>query len=307
MKNSWENNEKFSEYKESLLLLDKEDKMVQNKKRTNIFVIMENSLHKHFGIWAGQLLFLSVYSNQPSASLVVRRVIRGRMGRRQEDVVSYYDKDHKKTVNLQKFNLFLEKYVRTEAINDTRNLPFVKNNATALSLVADGIDMWNVSIPALVELQTTYIHRYAALPTNTQFGERGVKESGYVSLGRRNESSRSIPAISRGTLLPEALAAGRLEIESPNENKKRQLQGKQKAKVLMREFFVHNKKLNRYCKSARGRATIYKQSATQSEQPLLTQMHCSRPNIPMKNFAASRQRQMRTHLPMFTNVALAKL
>ena len=74
------------------------------------------------------------------------------MGRRQEDVVSYYDKDHKKTVNLQKITLFLEEYVRTEAINDTRNLPLVKNNAAALSLVADGIDMWNVSIPALVEL-----------------------------------------------------------------------------------------------------------------------------------------------------------
>ena len=103
--------------------------------------------------------------------------------------------------------------------------------------------MWNVSIPALVELRTTYIHRYAALPTNTQFGERGVKESKYASLGRRNEPSRSILAISRGTLLPEALAAGHSEIECPDENKKRQLQGKQKAKVLMREFFVHNKKI----------------------------------------------------------------
>ena len=44
--------------------------------------------------------------------------------------------------------------------------------------------------------------------------------------------------------MPEALAAGRLEIECPNENKKRQLQGKQKAKVLMREFFVHNNKID---------------------------------------------------------------
>ena len=122
-------------------MLDAEEKMVQNKKRTNIFVIMENSLHKHFGIWAGKLLFLSVYSNQPSASLVVRRVIRGRMGRRQEDVVSYYDEDHKKTVNIQKFDLFLEEYVITEVINDTRNLHLVKNNAAALSLVAGGIDI----------------------------------------------------------------------------------------------------------------------------------------------------------------------
>ena len=62
-------------------------------------------------------------------------------------------------------------------------------------------------------------------------------------MGRCNESSQSILAISRGTLLPEALATGHSEIECPDENKKRQLQGKQKAKVLMREFFVHNKKI----------------------------------------------------------------
>ena len=42
--------------------------------------------------------------------------------------------------------------------------------------------------------------------------------------------------------MPEALVAGHSEIECPDENKKRQLQGKQKAKVLMREVFVHNNK-----------------------------------------------------------------
>ena len=216
MKDSWENNEKFSKYKESLSLLDAEEKIVQNKKRTNIFIIMEKSLHKHFGIWAGKLLFLSFYANQPSASMVVNTV----MGKTQEEVVSYYNEDHKRTVNLTKFHLFLAKYVTSEAMNATKNLPFVKNNAAAISLVADGRDMWNGSVPALVEFRKIYLLRYAALPTNTQFGERGVKESGYVTLGRRNESNRSILAISRGTLLPEALAVGRSEIECLEEEKK---------------------------------------------------------------------------------------
>jgi len=47
-----------------------------------------------------------------------------------------------------------------------------------------------------------------------------VKESGYVTLGRRNESNQSILAISRGTLLPEVLAVGRSEIECLEEEKK---------------------------------------------------------------------------------------
>ena len=55
--------------------------------------------------------------------------------------MSYYDEDNKKTVNLKKFHLFLAKYVSIEAMNTTMNLPFVKNNSAAISLVADGCDM----------------------------------------------------------------------------------------------------------------------------------------------------------------------
>ena len=134
--------------------------------------------------------------------------------------MSYYDKDNKKTVNLKKLHLFLAKYVSIEAMNTIMNLPFVKNNSAAISLVADGCDMWNGSVPALVEFRKNYILCYAVLPTNTQFGERGVKESGYITLGKCNESRRSILAISRGTLLPEALAVGCLEIECLEEEKK---------------------------------------------------------------------------------------
>jgi len=47
-----------------------------------------------------------------------------------------------------------------------------------------------------------------------------VKESGYFTLGRCNESNGSILAISRGTLLPEALAVGRSEIECLEGEKK---------------------------------------------------------------------------------------
>ena len=43
--------------------------------------------------------------------------------------------------------------------------------------------MWeNNPNPLLVALRNDYLHQYAALSTNTQFVERGVKESGYVQL-----------------------------------------------------------------------------------------------------------------------------
>jgi len=105
-------------------------------------------------------------------------------------------------------------------------IAFVKNNAAAISLVADGRDMWNGSVPALVEFRKIYLLRYAALPTNTQFGEQGVKELGYVTLGRRNKSNRSILAISQGTLLPGALAVGRSEIECQKKHLPHYFKGK---------------------------------------------------------------------------------
>ena len=67
--------------------------------------------------------------------------------------MSYYDKDNKKTVNLKKLHLFLAKYVSIEAMNTTMNLPFVKNNSAAISLVADKLDMWNGSVPTLGEFR----------------------------------------------------------------------------------------------------------------------------------------------------------
>ena len=81
------------------------------------------------------------------------------------------------------------------------------------------------------------------MSSNTQFTERRVKESGYVSLGQRNETNRSVLAIARGKTLKKALKRGREEIQplihagEPIQKKAKQIQGKMKCKVMMREVF----------------------------------------------------------------------
>ena len=81
------------------------------------------------------------------------------------------------------------------------------------------------------------------MPTNTQFVERGVKESGFVTLGRRNETNRSILAISRATIIPEGLLKGRQEINHENiennDEKEHQLKGKKKTFYLMQSLKKH--------------------------------------------------------------------
>ena len=95
-----------------------------------------------------------------------------------------------------------------------RVLPIISQNNHSIQLIANGIDLWVSMNKSLLEFKKVYLLQYSALPTNTQFTERGVKESGYVTLGRRGEANRSILAIAQGTLLPEAMCAGRAEIES---------------------------------------------------------------------------------------------
>ena len=241
MKDEWRTLEKFKQYNDSLTLLSTEDKGIAMKKLTHMFTIMENSLHKHFRPWVRDLFFLSTFSNQPTAQYIVRRLLGRPMNISTNEVVNYYDNEHRKDINLPQFITFLNERVDTNTINETRCLPLCQEIAAALSLIANGIDIWTkqINIPCLSTYSLLYLHRYSALPTNTQFGERGVKESGYVSLGRRNEANRSVLAISRGKLLPEALALGREEIRVKHQDEEKQLQGKAKTRVLMAEFHNH--------------------------------------------------------------------
>ena len=154
---------------------------------------------------------------------------------------TYQCEFHARTFNLHKLNQFIDNNVTNETIMNIRALTFVQSNYLAIGLIANGQDIWQSTNATLRKFKTDYLHIYSALPTNTQFTERGVKESGLVSLGRRQESNRSILAMARGRIIPDALQKGREDLED-DENTK-QLQGKRKTKVLMESVFAHNSKM----------------------------------------------------------------
>ena len=80
----------------------------------------------------------------------------------------------------------------------------------------------------------------SALPSNTQFTERGVKESGYVSLGKRTESTRSLFSTARSTMVKEANIKGkekmRAEKNTDEKQEIEQLQEKRKTKAILEEI-----------------------------------------------------------------------
>ena len=130
-----------------------------------------------------------------------------------------------------------------------RNLPVVTDHITAIRMIANNMDIWQEGpvIEDLIQFRQLYLEKYSSFPTNTQFVERGVKESGFVALGRRDEKNRTILALSRSKILPEVLSVGRALLNLNNNghsNKKKQLQGKTRTKVLMRQIKIYSTKMD---------------------------------------------------------------
>ena len=230
LKQEWKTNEHFAQYVSSLNALPMNEKKIQELKLTHFFRYTEDSLHKHFGIWSTDLLFLSLFSNQFTATQVANLIL----GRRKIAIdVEFNDSNHHRTINVRSFQNWLIQKCTIATLMTTRILPVVKENMDAIELIAQGKDIWMERNPTLYSFRLLYLIRYSALPTNTQFTERGVKESGYVSLGCRGETNRSVLAIARSKVLPDALKRGREEISV---EKKRQLQGKIKTNILIQEL-----------------------------------------------------------------------
>ena len=163
----------------------------------------------HFKQWTSHLLFLGLFSNQRTATPIANMLI----GRSDISRGHIYDDDHNRLIVMCEYKEFLNKNCTNETIMQQQSLPVVKDNNTAIRMIADGGNIWAANACGkLKQFWLLYLHRYAALPTNTQFTEHGVKESSHVSSRRRGEINHSILAISRGKIIPDALKKGRMEI-----------------------------------------------------------------------------------------------
>ena len=228
----WRSDEHFKDYKTTLDNFDETTKAIQKKKFTHFYRYVCESISTHFKQWTSHLLFLALFSNQKTATPIANMLV----GRSDQSRGTIYDDDHNRLIVMRNYNDFLHEKCTHQTIMQQRSLPVVKDNYRAISMIADGGNIW-ASNPCdtLLQFQQLYLHCHAALPTNTQFTERGVKESGYVSLGRRGETNRSIFAMARAQIVPDALRKGRKEVQGES-LKSKQLQGKSKTKALLGEL-----------------------------------------------------------------------
>ena len=114
-------------------------------------------------------------------------------------------------IDLHAFEHMLNEKCTNTTIMKTRALNIFNSNHLVIQPITNGANIWTetTTTTTLNDFKDIYLNQYSALPTNTKFTKRRVKEYGYVTLGRRCEGNRSIPAIDRRKILPEAMSTSR--------------------------------------------------------------------------------------------------
>ena len=100
IENNWETIGAFADYFSTINELDDIDKTIQKKKFTHFIRYVKESLNCHFKRWTRESFFLSLFSNQPTASIVAR-ILKGQETAGMQDEIM--DEYHKKKINKERF------------------------------------------------------------------------------------------------------------------------------------------------------------------------------------------------------------
>ena len=173
---------------------------------------------KHFKKWVDSpLLFYALFSESPTACVLAHFLL----GINYNGPKSFQSQERGATVNLAAFSAFIKENCSTVNLKKVLDLPHVKNCRAELLMIKQNIDMWDTkqdNLP-LGRFRNKFLRKSGGLGSNAQCTERGVKEAGYVSLGRRGESSRSILALARGETVEEVGIALRKRKREEKEKK----------------------------------------------------------------------------------------
>lgn len=131
MNNQWKINEKLkSTYNYMTIHLNsRQSNMLENKAKM-IFKEMYKSLHEHFKSWVNRLLYLSLFSETETATVVSLHLLQ--ITYHPDATVEFYSRAHSRDINLLNFDCFL-KTNSIDILNPFDDLP--------VSMIHQGLDM----------------------------------------------------------------------------------------------------------------------------------------------------------------------
>lgn len=197
---------KFADCKATLDTLSTNETKIQEEKVKQFLQIVAASLTNHFGMWISKdLLSLSLFSEQKIAKRVVRHPLGTPFINGENSVSVIQDK----SIDVAKFNQFLDKYYTQNKVMAIHNSLLYTNTVVPSQLIASSCNICHTNIMyKLLLFSDLYQSHYYSLPSNSQFIDRGVIESGYVILWRHSENNHFALAIARAKIIPDTMAAG---------------------------------------------------------------------------------------------------
>ena len=173
----WKQKDEFKDVVTSLGKCANQDKEMQTNKVTIFLEVVQKSIVKHFKKWVDSpLLFYEVFSESPSACVLAHFLL----GINYNGPKSFQGQEHGATVNLAEFSAFIKENCSTVNLKKVLDLPQVKKSWAELLMIKQKIDMWDTkqdNLP-LGQFWNKFLRNSGGLGR-----EKGVKESGCVSLG----------------------------------------------------------------------------------------------------------------------------
>jgi len=159
---------------------------LQRKKADDFMKMGLEYLDKHFARYTKELLFLGLFGESPTASLLATKLLNPNIPLAEDNGTTYHCDYHGRDIDLKAFAKFLNESVDCD---DARNCPHVvKLGQDRLEKIASDISIWADDAPTPhVNIKNYYCEHYAAFATTTHFVEAGVKIAKIANNNARDE------------------------------------------------------------------------------------------------------------------------
>ena len=119
----------------------------------------------------------------------------------------FTSEEHGEINDMMRLYKFIKDGCSHDNLQTVLTIPYVRQHVTELGSMKADANMWSSlrKNSSLGKLQVFFTEQLTALPSNSQFCERGVKESGKVSMGKQSEATCSIVALARSNTIEEAV------------------------------------------------------------------------------------------------------
>jgi hypothetical protein len=197
----------FAGFRESIAVLDADERLEQEKKVNLFFMMATTQLKKHFKVWINELLFLALFSEPATATEVARFLLYpDKTNNMPRENNNFESEMHGRIIDLSKFKEFLYTECEDNTRDKTMGSQHILLHQMAVTYLANSnlcVDMWHAKDTPLLlaAFREHYLVNYSALASNTHLAESQVKDANFCQIKGREENLSSAFSTARSGLV----------------------------------------------------------------------------------------------------------